>query len=567
MSNISRRSFIQAAGAATVAAGIAGTAIAEEAPAAPLYELDNPPAPIPDDQIAETFTADVVIIGSGPSGLCTAVSCQENGVDVILFSAGTHSVGRGGSHQAFGSKYQKELGIDYGPGSPDSFHTTRHEHYNATFMTDQRKWSRWMLNSGASMDWMIDLMAKHGLKVSLEEGFNDPDGFLTSPPASHNFWNDDMLLGPMNGAPLVSKAYCDEFLENGGRIDWSTRALYLIREDDNKGRVSGVVAVRDDGSYVKYQANKAIVLATGDFSRDRELMQKYAPFAYEAFGDAIEWDNYDYDTGDTFTGIFHGDGHKMGLWVGAAWQHAPVGQMVNSGMLGPRFHYSANFWGINLNRDGKRFMNEITNFAYSADAFMMNPGKVTYFVWDSDYANRNDKWIDWGYVYQEVNGIPARTPEEEVAHWEDFVSSGMYVKADTLEELVEQLDGIDKEAALESIATYNKYAEQGYDEEFQVNPDYLFPIVTPPFYAAKASIATDGSFGVPCLLTICGGLRTDDKMRVCDINDNPIEGLYNVGIMTGDFYANVYSFSLFGQNLGACCTTFPWLLGQDLAKL
>ena len=56
-------------------------------------------------------------------------------------------------------------------------------------------------------------------------------------------------------------------------------------------------------------------------------------------------------------------------------------------------------------------------------------------------------------------------------------------------------------------------------------------------------------------------------MRVCDINDNPIEGLYNVGIMTGDFYANVYSFSLFGQNLGACCTTFPWLLGKDLAEL
>ena len=47
----------------------------------------------------------------------------------------------------------------------------------------------------------------------------------------------------------------------------------------------------------------------------------------------------------------------------------------------------------------------------------------------------------------------------------------------------------------------------------------------------------------------------------------PIEGLYNVGIMTGDYYANSYTFVIFGQNLGSTCLVFPYMLGKDLAEL
>ena len=68
-------------------------------------------------------------------------------------------------------------------------------------------------------------------------------------------------------------------------------------------------------------------------------------------------------------------------------------------------------------------------------------------------------------------------------------------------------------------------------------------------------------------LTVCGGLRTNEKMQVCDANDQPIEGLYNTGIMTGDFYANSYNFVMPGQNLGAVCGTLSYLLGRDLAEL
>ena len=83
------------------------------------------------------------------------------------------------------------------------------------------------------------------------------------------------------------------------------------------------------------------------------------------------------------------------------------------------------------------------------------------------------------------------TPEQMVAMWDANVEKGTYFKADTLEELLDQLEGIDKKEALASIERYNTYAEQGYDEEYQVNPSILFPISTPPFYGAKGCELAD----------------------------------------------------------------------------
>ena len=102
-------------------------------------------------------------------------------------------------------------------------------------------------------------------------------------------------------------------------------------------------------------------------------------------------------------------------------------------------------------------------------------------------------------------------------------------------------------------------AEAGEDVDFDVPAQWLAPVKTAPFYATKITGAT--------FLTVCGGLRTDENMQVCDENDTPIEGLYNTGIMTGDFYANTYNFVMPGQNLGAVCGTLSYLLGRDLAAL
>lgn len=216
-----------------------------------------------------------------------------------------------------------------------------------TYLMDKKKWERWINHSGESIDWTIDHMEKQGLKCCLEPGYYDPDGTITVPPASHNFYTDEQPFGALYGAPLEAQAYADIFTGDfGGEIHYKTVAQYLIREDDNTGRVSGVVAQREDGSYVKYVANKAVVLATGDFSKNPDMMAKYSPWAWEHFKDALSFGDVDYDAELVYSGLMPGDGQKMGLWVGAAWQKTyPVPPMINGGASGPAHGVISNFWG------------------------------------------------------------------------------------------------------------------------------------------------------------------------------------------------------------------------------
>lgn len=531
------------------------------------WSFEIAPDPVDESEIVETYTHDIVIVGSGMAGLCTACSAAEKGADVIVFSASSKPISRGGSNHAVGSKYQKELGIDYDPEIARKI--VKSEQTAGSYFMDKKKWERWINNSAESIDWTIDLMEAKGLKTSLEPGYPDPDGVIEIPPASHNFYNDEQPFGALFGAPLQAQAYADTFTNDlGGEIHYKVVAKYLIRDNDNTGRVSAVVAQREDGSYVKYVANKAVVLATGDFSKNPDMMAKYCPYAWENFKDTLSVGEVDYDMELGYSGLMPGDGHKMGLWVGAAWQKTyPNAPMINGGAAGPSHGVISNFWGINMDIHGERYMNEVTNFAYGAIAVLQLPQKTAYSVWDTAYAYTEEQWEPFGTCVNLVNGIKPYTPEEEIANWDASVednggsigTGATYYKADTIEELLAQMEGIDAEAAKATIERYNKYAEQGLDEEFHVNPECLHPISQPPFYGAKITGAT--------FLTVCGGLRTNEKMQVCDADDNPIEGLYNTGIMTGDFYANTYNFVMPGQNLGGVCGTLSYLLGRDLAEL
>ena len=518
------------------------------------WAFEIAPDPIPDDQISEVITHDVIVIGAGMSGLCCACSAQHFGADVLLFSASSVPYARGGSNHAIGSKYQKKLGVDYTPETARKM--VKVEQISGTYHMNKQTWANWVNNSAESMDFMIDIMEEQGLHVGLEAAYYDPDDIITTYPASHNFYSDEQPFGVFFGAPLSAKAYADHFTQNGGEILYNITAKQLVRDDNNTGRVSAVIAQRQsDGAYVKFVANKAIVMATGDFSTDRDMMAKYSPWVYEHFKDKFSWET-NYDNQFVYSGLMPGDGQKMGLWIGAAWQRTfPNPCAINGGAGGPAHAVISNFWGINLDINGRRYMNECTNFAYAGMAVLDLPEETAFAVWSQDYAYTEEIWDALGAVTDGGNGIPESTPEDMIATWDQ-----MYTKADTLEELIDILyDGYSDEAkktALESIANYTRYAKQGYDEEFQVNPEVLHPIENGPFYGTKTVGST--------FLAVFGGLRTNDKCQVCDANDKPIEGLYNVGTMIGDFYSNSYNFVLPGQNLGACCCTLPYLVGKHL---
>jgi uncharacterized protein with FMN-binding domain len=589
---LSRREFLK--GAAVSAVGVAamglggcvtaprasgqpgGAGKATEGEGAPLsaetyqrmkwkFEVMPKEYPIPESKISKTITHDVIVIGSGMSGLCTAVAAREDGADVRVISAGKRAISRGGSNHAIGSKKQRELGIDYTPDTESGRHAAKVEKHSASCYVDERKWSTWINNSGKAMDWMIDKMASKGLKVCLEPGYVDPDGILTVPPGSHSFYNEKQPFGMLLGAPLCAQAYADILRDMGGKIDFQTRALYLIRDENNTGRVSAVVAQNlATGEYIKYRANKAIVLATGDFSKDPDMMAKYSPWAWERYKRSIDTTKVNYDVELAYDGLYAGDGHKMGLWVGAGWQKTyPNAPMVNCGAQGPTVNSIDNFWGINLTSDGRRYHNEVTNFSYGAIALLQLADHIAFSVWDSRYAYTQKEWETFGCSVGAENGIKPSTPEQLVAGWEAKVAAGAYWKADTIEELVDKMgfSGEARSNAIESIKRYTKYAEQGRDEEYHVAPSALHPIKTPPFYAARTQ------FGINAMTFLCvtGGLRTNEYLQVCQADDSPIEGLFNTGIMVGDYYAGTYNFVMPGQNLGGVCNCLSYVLGKRLA--
>ena len=96
------------------------------------------------------------------------------------------------------------------------------------------------------------------------------------------------------------------------------------------------------------------------------------------------------------------------------------------------------FTGFTANRDGKRFCNEYGSLGTLPFTEQMGcPGGTAYAIWDMNYAEQYPlDWINGSVPYGQPNTL---TPEDVVASWEEGVSSGMYVKADTLEDLVKQL--------------------------------------------------------------------------------------------------------------------------------
>ena len=209
-----------------------------------------------------------------------------------------------------------------------------------------------------------------------------------------------------------------------------------------------------------------------------------------------------------------------------------------------------NHSGLNVNINGERFMNECTGFAFSAEALLLQPERTCFAIWATNYAFDRAAWQQRG-----AWNVADLTAEETLASWERYAEFGRYTKADTLEELVAAL-GLPVEETLATIARYNELAEKGVDEDFHKRSDELIPIKEGPFY---------GSAIRPSLLTVLGGPRTNADLQICEDDDTPIEGLYCVGTMIGDYYNNTYTFLVEGLNYGSCIT-FGYLLGKKLAQ-
>ncbi len=502
--------------------------------------FEVPPPPVPEEEITETLTADAVVVGEGLAGLCAALSARQAGAETCIVTASARPVARGGSVFAAYSRIMAAHGMP----RLDLDDFLLEEFAANSFQVDQRKWYTLLDRSEEAMNWLADILEKEGLEVVLEDANEDDRHSPTwQPPGTHAFVGRGVTRAG-TGMGLAVAALEKTFLAAGGRVIRSTPAKYLEKTD---GRVTAVIARKPEGGFLRLKARKGVILATGDFSANKEMMAKYCPQYASDFTAAGD----DYDVGFAVRGLYRGEGQQMALWAGAAWQRTwPCAVMIQGSRLGTSMPYGSHR-GLRLNCRGERYCNEDMNGAYTAFTTLREPGGKAYAIWGANYARET--------VFRAHGGRrdgPDLTAEQVLASWEAQVSEGRLVKGATAEAVAETL-GLPVEKTMETIRRYNALCRAGKDADFHKKPKYLQEIREAPFYGCSLA---DRLF-----FTVLGGPRTNHKMQICDADDEPIPGLWCVGSMVGDMYANCYNFRIPGQNYGACLT-FGYLTGKRVME-
>ena len=563
MANLSRRSFISGTAAVASTAALAGTvtsALADEAQETAAYtpSFMQAPAPIDAADIKETVDADIVIIGSALSGLCACRAAVENGAKniVVIEKADTWQC-RSNQFGTIGGKIQEDLGIKI-----DRNAAVGQLMKECGYRPNQRILNLWADNSGEAFDWFLAPMEGKYVVENESDPYDAEEGHLSvrkthwpEPDNSHTeddfypIFSDCQITLPTM-SPWVEAIY-NICVEAGVTFKFSTWARQLVREN-NEGPVTGVICQDVDGNYSQVNASKAVLLATGDFAGNKDMMSYYVPWATRF---ASIFPNRDAAGDPTNTG----DGQCMGMWIGAKMEDGPLAPMTHH--LGGPLGMDA-FLLTDVN--GDRFVNEDVGGQPFQNQLSRLPKKTAWQVFDSEWPNQL-QYMDCGHGnvswYVDDDRVPGgsygRNAYISQAMFDEAMSGDAGVQADTIEELAEKM-GVPVEEFCATIERYNELAKKGVDEDFGKRADRMFAIENPPFYGYKLTDTV--------LLVCMGGLETTVDFEVLDTNDDVIPGLYAVGNAQGGRFLVDYPLPCPGISHGMAMT-HGMLVGRILATL
>lgn len=340
---------------------------------------------------------------------------------------------------------------------------------NVPFCANIREFSNWLADQGFQFNQLCSIV-----------GYPWPR--WTSPKEGH--------LG--NGY----FTFYDGLMQKEGypiEVHLCTSATELIEKD---GAVVGLKAQADDGVSYNIMSKKGVVLATGGFSGNPDMLREYNTMWPFKEGTDIPTTNTNGHTGD---------GIRMAQALGA--QTLLMDDMMPFPMADCKNSTDETTVGddmdcIIVNSDGVRFMDEIQDRYTMTAHIMEQPGEMMYMITDADTCLTQGEVSRYGRNLQ------------------NLIDQGQLYVADSIEELATMI-GCDPSTLADSIARYNEFAKNGLDEDFgrTLFSDHS-AIVTPPFYASPRTWA---------MHITGGGLAFDDEFRVLDESDKPIPGLYSVG--------------------------------------
>jgi fumarate reductase flavoprotein subunit len=519
-------------------------------------DFEVPLPPIPDKEIKDTITADVIVVGCGIAGLTASLSAVEAGAKCIVLEKLPTFNFRGGWNAAFNSRLQKQQGIKV--NKDDVIQTVMEV---GSYRSDQRVVKKWADNADEVMEWLLDMAEADGQPVVLDPVTRD--WYFKHYPVSHLFVSRDKGNSSlqMNLAELLYK----NGKAKGVDYRFETPAARLIRE--GKGRVEGVIAKNNKGEYIRFNAKNAVILCSGDYGNNREMVKKYCPWqANVLFGVSQGYSDATIIATGHYDGkVNTGDGQQMGMWIGAAIDDAPhcvmfydrtnagapPDKIAKKGQVLMRYFLDVprQPW-LTVNINGERFMNEDIPFAFEANQYMTQPEYTGWKIFDSKYE------LEWprfkGFCCKSMGAPMYR-------HKPDFMQKGIewgaIIVAHTLEELAQKIN-VPVDTFKATVERYNRMTHDGKDLDFGKHIERMSTVEFPPFYACK----TSGQY-----LVTLGGLKINPDLQVLDTERKPIPGLYAAGNVSGSFWGDEYPITIPGASHSRAWT-FGRLAGLAAAK-
>jgi urocanate reductase len=451
---------------------------------------------------------DVVVIGAGGAGLAAAVSAHENGATVLVLEKMPKP---GGNTIISGAAYNC---VDPGRQIPAGIEDSVELHYQQTYEGGDKVGNPELIkilveNAYPTLEWL------EGLGMEFTDYVFTVLGGLW--PRAHR------PVMPLGTGYITT--YMNYIENNSSEMEVmvNTEATHIIMEN---GKAVGVRAEGPEGPVIA-KANKGVVIATGGFSKNTEMLNQYNK----------TWPDLTNTLSTNHPGAT-GDGIKMAVEVGAnlvGMEHIqllPLGDPDTGSLAGNIEQAVEN--RIFVNKEGKRFVDEGARRDVMTKALFEQEDAFLWIILDSHNYPTGDTKNNFNETIDEL------------------VAAGRAYKADTLEDLAAQI-GVNADNLVAAVEDFNKHVESGEPDEFG-RTLYQWKMDTPPYYAGARK---------PTVHHTMGGIEINTEAQVVDTSGNVIPGLYAAGEVTG----GIHGTNRLGGNALADINTFGRIAGRNAATM
>lgn len=516
--------------------------------------------PEKEEEISEMLQTDVVVIGAGQAGTCAARAAAEvDGTSVIVLEQQVRErqailgIGEVGH---INSKWQASYGIpkvDIDEFVNDWQMRTNNRSNYQLIRTYAEK-------CGECFDWFIEPLTKEE-KAQMYPMLKKPspnmprmvNGLCAYPGTAY------MTVKIQNSAVKKNQALAEKL---GAKFYFETKVHRLIKDGN---RVTGVIAKKADGSFVQVNANKGVIIAAGDYSKNRQMCKDLLTEAADLLDNNTDWLGHGWD----------GSGIQMGVWAGARLEPRSHAAMGGNYSL-PGFEVIGSAAVLRVNRYGKRYSNEgFGTHILGALAGAKQPNGMLYGIFDDNIREELTYQTPCHAVFDYCSEERMKTLDDYLKRARIAGSEGIPVNkntkmprrlyaADTIEKLASYLyeDETCRANFIKSVNRYNELCKQGKDVDFGKDASLLHGVIKPPFYAVGQLKDSHHPIGQSFkLLVTVSGLLIDENQQVLNDDYEVIDGLYATGNSSGCRFGFQYTTSVPGQSISMAHT-----LGREVGN-